>query len=51
MVTNNVQQVARASDYVAFFYMDKLVEYSPTKEVFERPRSEPTERYVTEKFG
>jgi len=51
IVTHNVQQAARVSDYVAFFYMGKLIEYGPTKEVFERPKSELTERYVTGKFG
>jgi len=51
IVTHNVQQAARVSDYVAFFYMGRLVEYGPTKEVFERPRNELTERYVTGKFG
>jgi phosphate transport system ATP-binding protein len=51
VVTHNMQQAARVSDYVAFLYMGKLVEYGPTKEVFERPRDELTERYITGKIG
>jgi len=51
IVTHNMQQAARVSDYVAFFYMGKLVEYGPTKEVFERPRNELTERYITGKIS
>jgi phosphate transport system ATP-binding protein len=46
-----MQQAARVSDYVAFLYMGKLVEYGPTKEVFERPRNELTERYITGKIS
>ncbi|MCS7112552.1 MAG: phosphate ABC transporter ATP-binding protein PstB [Nitrososphaerota archaeon] len=51
IVTHNIQQAARVSDYVAFFYLGELIEYGPTKDVFEKPRSELTERYITGKFG
>ncbi|MEM1997564.1 MAG: phosphate ABC transporter ATP-binding protein PstB [Candidatus Bathyarchaeia archaeon] len=51
IVTHNMQQAARISDYVAFLYMGELVEYGPTKDIFENPRSELTERYITGKFG
>jgi phosphate transport system ATP-binding protein len=51
IVTHNMQQAARVSDYVAFLYMGRLVEYGPTKEVFERPRNELTERYITGKIS
>jgi phosphate transport system ATP-binding protein len=51
IVTHNMQQAARVSDYVAFLYMGNLVEYGPTKEVFERPRNELTERYITGKIS
>lgn len=51
IVTHNIQQAARISDYVAFLYLGELVEYGPTKDVFENPSSELTERYITGKFG
>ncbi|MCS7124346.1 MAG: phosphate ABC transporter ATP-binding protein PstB [Candidatus Bathyarchaeota archaeon] len=51
IVTHNVQQAARVSDYVAFLYLGKLIEYGPTKRVFENPENELTERYLTGEFG
>lgn len=51
IVTHNIQQAARISDYVAFLYLGELIEYGPTKDVFENPSSELTERYITGKFG
>lgn len=51
IVTHNIQQAARVSDYVAFLYLGELVEYRPTKEVFENPKHELTERYITGEFG
>ncbi|MBS7616866.1 phosphate ABC transporter ATP-binding protein [Candidatus Bathyarchaeota archaeon] len=51
IVTHNVQQAARVSDYVAFLYLGELVEYGPTKHVFENPQSKLTERYLTGEFG
>ncbi|MEM3506363.1 MAG: phosphate ABC transporter ATP-binding protein PstB [Nitrososphaerales archaeon] len=51
IVTHNIQQAARLSDYVAFLYLGELIEYGPTKNVFESPKNELTERYITGKFG
>lgn len=51
IVTHNIQQAARISDYVAFFYLGELIEYGPTRDVFENPRNELTEKYITGKFG
>ncbi len=51
IVTHNVQQAARVSDYVAFIYRGELIEYGPTKEVFENPRNDLTEKYVIGAFG
>ncbi|MCX8204403.1 MAG: phosphate ABC transporter ATP-binding protein PstB [Candidatus Nezhaarchaeota archaeon] len=51
IVTHNIQQAARISDYVAFFYLGELIEHGPTKVVFENPRNELTEKYITGKFG
>jgi phosphate transport system ATP-binding protein len=51
LVTHNMQQAARASDFTAFFYMGNLVEAGPTQQIFQNPREERTEDYVTGKFG
>ena len=51
IVTHNMQQAARVSDFTAFFYLGKLVEYEVTKDIFENPKSELTEKYITGKFG
>ena len=51
IVTHNIQQAARVSDYTAFFYLGKLIEYGPTRQIFENPKHELTERYLTGKFG
>jgi phosphate transport system ATP-binding protein len=56
VVTHNMQQAARVSDYTAFFMMDDdragyLVEYGPTEKVFTNPRDERTEGYITGRFG
>lgn len=56
IVTHNMQQAARASDYTAFFNMDQdragyLVEYNKTNTIFTSPASEITERYITGRFG
>lgn len=50
-VTHNMQQAARVSDYTAFMYLGELVEHGPTKQIFENPRNELTERYISGKFG
>jgi len=51
IVTHNMQQAARVSDYTAFLYLGQLVEYGPTKKIFENPEKELTERYISGKFG
>jgi phosphate transport system ATP-binding protein len=51
IVTHNMQQAARVSDYTAFMYLGELIEYGPTKQIFENPQKELTERYVSGKFG
>ena len=47
LVTHNMQQAARVSDFTAFFYMGEMVEYGPTSAVFTNPREGRTEAYVT----
>ena len=51
IVTHNMQQAARVSDYTAFMYLGELVEYGATKQIFENPGKELTERYISGKFG
>ena len=56
IVTHNMQQAARVSDFTAFFSMEEdragyLVEYGPTKQIFTNPREELTEDYITGRFG
>ncbi len=51
IVTHNMHQAARVSDYTAFLYLGELVEYSLTKDIFENPKNELTENYITGKFG
>jgi phosphate transport system ATP-binding protein len=51
IVTHNMQQAARVSDYTAFFYMGELVEYSNTKKMFTSPDKKQTEDYITGRFG
>jgi phosphate transport system ATP-binding protein len=51
IVTHNMQQAARVSDFTAFLYLGKLVEYGHTKDIFENPRNELTEKYITGEFG
>jgi phosphate transport system ATP-binding protein len=56
IVTHNMQQAQRASDYTAFFLMDQdragqLVEYSPTNDLFTNPRDKRTEDYISGRFG
>lgn len=51
LVTHNMQQAARVSDYTAFFYLGELVEHAPTNELFTRPKEKKTEEYITGKFG
>ena len=55
IVTHNMQQAARVSDYTAFFLSDggpgQLIEFAPTREIFTRPKDKRTENYVTGRFG
>jgi phosphate transport system ATP-binding protein len=51
IVTHNMQQAARVSDYTAFFYLGELIEFGRTKDVFENPKDKRTEDYVTGRFG
>ncbi|HSA16615.1 MAG TPA: phosphate ABC transporter ATP-binding protein PstB [Spirochaetota bacterium] len=51
IVTHNMQQAARVSDYTAFFYMGDLIEMNRTEKMFTRPDVEMTENYITGKFG
>ncbi|MEO9295604.1 MAG: phosphate ABC transporter ATP-binding protein PstB [Nitrososphaera sp.] len=51
MVTHNMQQAARIADFTAFMYLGELVEHGPTKQIFENPEKELTERYISGKFG
>lgn len=51
IVTHNMQQAARVSDYTAFFYMGELVEYDKTSKIFTNPSVKKTEDYVTGRFG
>ncbi|MGQ9479687.1 MAG: phosphate ABC transporter ATP-binding protein PstB [Thermoproteota archaeon] len=51
IVTHNIHQAARISDFTAFLHLGELIEYGPTEEIFENPKNELTEKYITGKFG
>ena len=51
IVTHNMQQAARVSDYTAFFYLGDLIEFAETDELFTRPKQRRTEEYITGRFG
>ncbi len=51
IVTHNMQQAARVSDYTAFFYMGSLIEFGETKSIFTNPTNQQTQNYVTGRFG
>jgi phosphate transport system ATP-binding protein len=51
VVTHNMQQAARVSDYTAFFYLGELIETGRTNDIFTAPRIEQTEAYITGRFG
>jgi phosphate transport system ATP-binding protein len=51
LVSNNTKQIARITDYAAFFYMGTLIEYSPTEKLFTNPSERKTEDYIQGKFG
>ena len=51
IVTHNMQQAARSSDYTAFMYLGRLIEYGPTDAIFQNPHLVETQDYVTGRFG
>ena len=51
VVTHNMQQAARISDFTGFLYLGRLIEFGRTTELFQNPRNELTERYISGKFG
>lgn len=51
IVTHNMQQAARVSDYTAFLYEGSLIEFGPTKQLFTKPEKKETEDYITGRFG
>ncbi len=51
IVTHNMQQAARVSDFTGFLYLGELVEYGDTNSIFENPKNKLTENYITGKFG
>ncbi len=51
IVTHNMMQAARVSDYTAYFLLGELIEYSETKDLFEYPKDKRTEDYITGRFG
>jgi len=51
IVTHNMQQAARTSDYCAFMYLGRIIEYGPTSDLFQHPHLQETEAYITGRFG
>ncbi|MEZ5990540.1 MAG: phosphate ABC transporter ATP-binding protein, partial [Planctomycetota bacterium] len=51
IVTHSMQQASRVSDYTAFFYLGKLIEFGDTSQVFTNPRKKQTEDYISGRFG
>jgi len=51
IVTHNMQQAARSSDYTAFMYLGELIEFDETERIFTRPKQKHTEDYITGRFG
>ena len=51
IVTHNMQQASRISDFTAFFYMGDLIEYNKTDTIFTKPKNERTQNYITGRFG
>jgi phosphate transport system ATP-binding protein len=51
IVTHNMQQAARCSDFTAYMYLGELIEYGPTSEIFMKPKKKDTEDYITGRFG
>jgi phosphate transport system ATP-binding protein len=51
IVTHNMQQASRVSDFTAFMYLGSLIEFGPTRDIFESPKDPLTEKYITGEFG
>jgi phosphate transport system ATP-binding protein len=51
IVTHNLQQAARVSDFTAFFYLGRIIEVGATAQIFTSPREERTNAYITGRFG
>jgi phosphate transport system ATP-binding protein len=51
IVTQNIQQTARISDYTAFMYLGELLEFSPTQDLFHHPSHQQTQNYIQGKIG
>jgi len=51
IVTHNMQQAARVSDYTSFFLLGEMIEFGKTKQIFEKPEKKSTEDYITGRFG
>ena len=51
VVTHNMQQAARVSDYTAFFLLGEMIEFNTTTNIFQRPADKRTEDYITGRFG
>ena len=51
IVTHNMQQAARVSDFTAFFYEGRIVEFDETEKLFTKPSHQQTEDYITGRFG
>jgi phosphate transport system ATP-binding protein len=51
IVTHNMQQAARTSDWTGFFLLGELLEYAPTGDLFTRPTDHRTENYITGRYG
>ena len=51
IVTHNMQQAARCSDYTAYMYLGDLIEFGPTADLFMKPKKKDTEDYITGRFG
>ncbi len=51
IVTHNMQQAARVSDFVAYMYLGELIEFGETREIFMKPKRRETEDYITGRFG
>jgi len=51
IVTHNMQQAARVSDYTAYMYLGELIEFDATDMIFMKPKNKQTEDYITGRFG